>query len=328
MRSVFNRVKYISLIIILYIVCEYTVVTSNGARGKWWVFGIYYLIDIFFFYFNCYFVYPRAYNKRKTLYQPFLFVVGSISIYYFVSVFANVVAINGVQNFVANLKHSTLVSFGYRVFILSSLTAIPFGFSTYIRMLKRERMLENNALYSRISPHLIFNALNFIHADVRSVSPDGAKMITYVSEYARYAMTELAEDGKVNLEAELKMLEILKGIQQLRFGSLYLSVKIEMNRPVYEYRIPPQLILTLAENLFKYGNTNDEAKQMSIEVFDRQKLLHVHMFNWKADNNEAISHKIGLDNLRKRLKNIYEDFYSMKIVEDANTFSIHITLPI
>lgn len=263
-----------------------------------------------------------------TLFQPLFLIIISLSTYYCLSIFVNVITIFGVKNFFSHINHVVLVSFGYRVFILSSFAAIPFGFSTYIRMLKREKVLESNLLYSRISPHLIFNALNTIHADLREISPDGARMITYLSEYSRYAMAELAEDGKANLEAELSQLEILKNIHELRTGPLNLVVEIALIKPVYDYRIPPHLILTLAENLFKYGKNADPEKPMLIEVSDDGKLLNIRMFNWKVYKSEVISHKVGLDNLRKRLKNIYADFFSMRIKEDATTFEIHITIPI
>ncbi len=328
LKSTIERTKYIILVIVLYVACEITVVTSNGGRGKWWIFGVYYIIDIFFFFFNCYFLYPIAYKTRKSIYKPIFLIICSLGFYFSTSIFLNVTATAGLRNFWSNINHTVLVNFGYRVFLLSSLAAIPFGVITYVRMLKREKVLENNLLYSRISPHLIFNALNTIHSDLREISPDSARMITYLSEYSRYAMTELAEDGKANLEAELNQLEILKNIQELRFGPLNLQISIELIKPAYDYRIPPHLILTLAENLFKYGKHPDPEKSMAIEVYDDPKLLNIRMFNWKTDNTEAISHKIGLENLKKRLKNIYADFFSMRIIEDSSTFEIHITIPI
>lgn len=327
-KSVIKGIKYILLVVILYVACEVTVVTINGGRGKWWIFGIYYAIDIFFFFFNCYFIYPIAYNSRKSIYKPVFLIICSIGFYFGISIFLNVSATAGLKNFWNNVNHTVLVNFGYRVFLLSSLAAIPFGVITYIRMLKREKVLENNLLYSRISPHLIFNALNTIHADLKEISPNGARMVTYLSEYSRYAMMELAEDGKANLEAELSQLEILKNIHELRTGPLNLLVEIALSKPVYDYRIPPHLILTLAENLFKYGKNPDPEKPMLIEVLDDRKLLNIRMFNWKVYNSQVISHKVGLDNLRKRLQNIYADFFSMRIKEDSTTFEIHITIPI
>ncbi len=328
LRSVFNRVKYLSLFVAVYVAFEYKMLTMNGAKGKWWMFGLFYLIDIFFFYFNCYLVYPRAYIQRRTVYKPILLISSSLGLYFIISVLSYEMVVTGTNNLLSQINKATMINYAWRVFIVSILAALPFGFFTYVRMLRREKVLENNLLYSRISPHLIFNALNTIHADLKEISPNGAKMITYLSEYSRYAMAELAEDGKANLEAELGQLEILKNIHELRSGRLNLVVEIALIKPVYDYRIPPHLILTLAENLFKYGKNPDPEKPMLIEVSDDGKLLNIRMFNWKVYKSEVISHKVGLDNLRKRLKNIYADFFSMRIKEDATTFEIHITIPV
>ncbi|MDR2272019.1 MAG: histidine kinase [Sphingobacterium sp.] len=327
-RSIFNRVKYLGLIVLAYIIGEYKMVTLNGGRGKWWVFGLFYLIDTFFFFFNCYFLYPRAYEKRKTIYQPILLILIGFALYYTLTICGYLISIHGFNDPFAHISRPVLVNYGWRVIIVSALAAIPFGFFTFIKMLKREKLLENNALYSRISPHLIFNSLNFIHAEIRGMSPKADKMITYMSEYARYGMAEPAEDGKANLHAELGQLDTLIKINTLRHGDVSINQQIKLNEPADAYRIPPHLILTLAENVFKYGVTNDPKKKVRFELFDDARMLHVSMSNWKADATGVISHQQGLDNLRKRLKNMYDDFFTMKVEESEDFFCIYIVIPL
>lgn len=326
-RSVFNRVKYLTLLVLLYIAAEHRLVTMNGAKGKWWVFAVFYVIDIFFFYFNCYFVYPRAYENRKTVYKPVAFVLLAFSLHYLTSISAHTILFTGIISFFDNFKRPVFLNYSWRVLQIGVFSAIPFGFFTYIKMIKRERALESNALYSRVSPHLIFNSLNFIHSELRSISPKADEMIICLSQYSRYAMADLAEDGKANLEAELAQLDILIKMMELRYDIIYISKSISTSEPVYDYRIPPSLILTVAENLFKHGIINDPNRPGIIEVFDQGKLLHVKVCNWKANIVEGISHSIGHDNLKKRLNNIYGDFFTLKIDDKEDHFSVHIIIP-
>lgn len=323
-----SRTKYITLIVVIYVFAEFEILKMVGAKGEWWVFLMLYSIDIFFFYFNCFFIFPLAYKYRKTIYKPFLFIIPSLIMHWLLMAVAygtmSISPGNIIEKTIAQLSPLYIL----RVHWVAFLTAIPWGFLTYIQMLKRERVLENNVLFSRISPHLLFNSLNFVHSDVRKVSEKGDKMITLLAEYARYAMAELAEDGKTGLKAELAQLEILIKIIQLRFDDLYLDLKVHIKNPIDGYRIPPQVIVSLAENIFKYGLLNDPQKPVTIDIHDADGLLHIHMSNWKAANEGAVSSQMGLDNVKKRLSNIYNNLFTMKTDETLDFFSINLTIPL
>lgn len=326
--TVLNNTKYLNLIVVIYVISEYNILKMIGAKGQLWDFVMIYTIDLFFFYFNCYYLFPLAYRLRRTIYKPIVLIVISLSSHWLFMAIAYGTMDPGPADLTEKVIKHISASYIIRVYLVAFLTGIAWGFFTLIQLHRREKILENNALYARVSPHLLFNSLNFIHSDVRKVSEKGDKMITLLAEYARYAMAELAEDGKTGLKAELAQLEILIKIIQLRFDDLYLDLKVHIKNPIDGYRIPPQVIVSLAENIFKYGLLNDPQKPVTIDIHDADGLLHIHMSNWKAANEGAVSSQMGLDNVKKRLSNIYNNLFTMKTDETLDFFSINLTIPL
>ena len=326
--AVLNNTKYLNLIVVIYVFSEYKIYRMIGSKGELWAFVMIYAIDIFFFYFNCYYIFPLAYKLRKSIYKPILFILLSLSFHWLFMAIAYGIMVPGPADLIEKVMFQMTPTYIIRVYYVAFLTGVVWGFFTLTQLHRREKILENNALYSRISPHLLFNSLNFIHSDVRKVSEKGDKMITLLAEYARYAMAELAEDGKTSLTAELAQLKILIKIIQLRFDDLYLDLKVRIKNPIEGYRIPPQVIVSLAENIFKYGLLNDPKKPVTIDIHDADGLLHIHMSNWKAANEGAVSSQMGLDNVKKRLSNIYNNLFTMKTHETLDFFSINLTIPL
>jgi len=193
---------------------------------------------------------------------------------------------------------------------------------------KREAVLENNILFSRISPHLVFNALNMLPTE-SGVPLKNEQIIELLSRYTRNAIIELGPDGKGLLSNELDQLDTLLEINQLRFGKTYIQVhKKLLPENISGYRIPPQIIVTLAENIFKYGVVDNPGKPALIEIKITNQQLLIRMINDKFDFHDHTSNKLGLDSVRKRLINIYGNNHHFKISETPQTFSIEIGFPV
>jgi LytS/YehU family sensor histidine kinase len=140
-------------------------------------------------------------------------------------------------------------------------------------------------------------------------------------------MSELEEDGKVGLEVEIEQLKLIIEIIKLRFRDLQMVLNIDVNeQSMPNYRIPPQVIVSLAENIFKYGLLNEPDKAAMIAIQEKSGLLHVAMSNWKALNDGSVSGKIGLDLVQKRLKNIYGNAFSLKIDESPDFFKLKLII--
>lgn len=114
-------------------------------------------------------------------------------------------------------------------------------------------------LRSQINPHLLFNTLNFVKYAAKKHPDQADEAITRLSEIMTFAMEKSSgKDGFVELEQELKQIENIIRLNQLRFGNrLYVSYRIELERK--HILILPIVLLTLVENLFKHGDlTNKE----------------------------------------------------------------------
>ena len=75
-----------------------------------------------------------------------------------------------------------------------------------------------------------------------------------LSEIMRYALTNAGEDSKVRLEDEIDNITNFIKLNQARF-SQRLCFDYQVTGEAGELRIIPLVLITLVENLFKYGDS-------------------------------------------------------------------------
>jgi hypothetical protein len=170
---------------------------------------------------------------------------------------------------------------------------------------------ENAYLQSQINPHFLFNTLNFLYNTVNEVSDKAAKTVLLLSEVMAYALTELPEDNKVRLEDEIEHIRNLIELNQLRHENL-LNINLGVTGDPGTYRIIPLTLLTLVENVFKYGNLKNPDFPAFITI-SVEKTLTVRISNKKRLSKYPHSHGIGLKNVRQRLETFYKGQYELVI---------------
>jgi len=169
---------------------------------------------------------------------------------------------------------------------------------------EKELVIAQNAyLQTRINPHLLMNSLNFVYNSVETYSEEAAVLIDILSQIMRYALREPEADGKISLRAEWEQVELLIHLQQIRFGRTF-DIKKEVEGDLESFRIPPILLLTFVENIFKHGDIYNAENQIVIRLVVENNTLHFSTQNVISITKPSGTH-IGLENARVRLKTLY-----------------------
>lgn len=125
---------------------------------------------------------------------------------------------------------------------------------------EQKLLLENLAktselelLKSQLNPHFLFNALNSIKALVLIDQEKAREAIIKLSELLRFTLN-YEKTPLINIADEINEVVKYLELEKIRFGDR-LDVHIDLQAESLDAKVPPAMILTLAENAIKHGIT-------------------------------------------------------------------------
>lgn len=182
---------------------------------------------------------------------------------------------------------------------------------------------ELNFLQAQINPHFLFNTLNLFYVRLLPNDTDTANGILYLAEIMRYALKHpyTIKKNMVPLIDEISQIQNVVAINSMRLkGKMYLDFKVDGN-PENIY-VPPFILITLLENLFKHGAVHDPIFPSTVSLqIDEAGVLEFSTYNKKIGGLKDPSTGIGLDNIKKRLDFIYQDKYTLETNDDGIFYS-------
>lgn len=182
--------------------------------------------------------------------------------------------------------------------------------------------IELNNLKSQLNPHFIFNALNSIRALVDENPSKSKQAINQLSNILR---NSLASDkkGLTNFEDELKIVRDYLGLESIRFEER-LRTEFDIEPESRNFLVPPLMIQTLVENGIKHGIsklTRGGLVQVKTYVTQGKKLtIQIRNSGHLPANAKRSKSGLGLKNTRQRLKLIYGDQASFRILNENDNF--------
>jgi hypothetical protein len=194
--------------------------------------------------------------------------------------------------------------------------------------LLEKQNLEQQLEYLRyqINPHFFMNTLNNIHALV-DIDPEKAKdTIVELSKMMRFVLYEGSKQG-VPLSRELDFIGHYVALMQLRYTDK-VRIDIDLPKAVPDLLIPPLILITFIENAFKHGVSYQRESFIEAKVVVESSGLHFSCRNSKAEMPNGEKGGMGLANVRKRLSLIYGSNYALRIHNDADTYSVELSLPL
>jgi len=198
-----------------------------------------------------------------------------------------------------------------------------------IQLLKEKTEAELAMLKGQINPHFLFNTLNNIYSLALKKSDLTAEVVVKLSEMLDYLLYDCNVE-MVDIRKEIKLIRNYIYLQKIRIGErIDIQFKAENTNG---QQIPPMILLPFIENSFKHGagmQSNKVWIKIKIKAEDNQ--LNFNIINSKSLRKDldykSNSGGIGLENVKKRLKLLYQNDYSLDFENLSDTFSVQLTIP-
>lgn len=193
---------------------------------------------------------------------------------------------------------------------------------------KEKAETELKLLKTQLNPHFLFNTLNNIYSLSLAMSPAAPKAIARLADILDH-MLYRADGQFVPLSSEIALIKNYIELEKLRYDerlTVTFSTHIEQ-----EIEIPPLILLSLVENAFKHGASDDAGVpiiNMHAQVEKKDFIFKI--LNTIAANSGSITAttngKIGLNNLRRQLDLIYGEGYLLIAERDGNYFNVELKI--
>lgn len=195
---------------------------------------------------------------------------------------------------------------------------------------KKDLIIENKAtqlqlLKSQVNPHFLFNSLNNIYSLVHQKSENALPAIDRLSSLLRYSLYEV--DQKVTLSQELDQIASFIELHKLKSKNR-LNYNIETNSIDQNINVPAMLFFPLVENAFKHGDAYSEEHPMLIDICQKEKALFFSVSNLVKKQEKDEFGGIGLANIEKRLRLMYNDNHTFTVDQQNQVFKVLIQIPI
>jgi hypothetical protein len=181
-----------------------------------------------------------------------------------------------------------------------------------------ERALEQTTearlqmLEAQIEPHFLFNTLANVKRLYQTEPGTGRRMLDNLMRYLQEALPRMRE-GDHTLGRDVALTEAYLGVQQIRMGSR-LSYSVDVSDDLRTVRLPPMVVLTLAENAIKHGlNPLPQGGSLSIRASREGEQVVVRIADTGRGFAKTSGGGTGLANVRARLSLAFGDAASLQL---------------
>ena len=184
-----------------------------------------------------------------------------------------------------------------------------------------------NTLKGQLNPHFLFNSLNNIRGLMLEDVYKARDMITRLSEILRYSLNKDNIDT-ISISEELQMVDNYIALSKIQFEER-LQYDSEVKETLLNNKIPPMVIQMLIENAVKHGIANQhKGGLVTLKITENDKTLQIQVTNTGQLLKPGGTTKVGLKNIEKRLKLLYQDNASFSLSQQDNEVFAMIKLPL
>ncbi|WP_158557181.1 sensor histidine kinase [Mucilaginibacter conchicola] len=323
---------------------------NSGTRAPVIHFVVFYLLNIGLFYFNAHVILDFAFFRTRLRFMnSAALIILELTIYLFVKyVLDNMISgIEGTPGVVKFTKQYSSYSIWRGLYFIG--LSIAYWSMIYMEHFRERNhritaeqlrtkaenlelenriiTVENAFLKNQISPHLLFNTLNFIYNDVYHKSERAGEGVMLLSELMRYSLVSGDSHDQVPLSDEIRQVENLIRLCRLRFGD-QVFFNFRRKGKLTGIKVIPLIFVTLVENMIKHGDIGEESCPATVELIRMDDELIFRTSNPKGSSLPSVRTGLGLKNLEKRLHNAYENRYRFEIADLGDIFSAAIYLKI
>lgn len=344
-----NKVTWIILslallvMIIIFTNVEMFLVVAKGTYAAWYIFVIYYVLELAFLSICYFWLFPAL--SRSLLTRP-------ISLLYIpLAIFAGPVVSVVLRIYIYHLHNRTLTfnelrhafneSF-YRhchIFFLALLIYLGRLAITYFRRNKKYEVIvdeykaENRNLHAimlgvQMNPHLMVNVLNAIQGNILEKSPESFHLIHNLTSIHEHILTKSDKEVSSTLADEIELIN--------RIVTLYSSIGKELGvfdissvQGSEEIAFPANLLSPLIENIFKHADFNDPNALPEVRLSMSGSYLRLAIWNKTLQKPQYQNRRsIGLNNCLERLKYHYPNQFQFSSVTNNGFYLLTLSIKI
>ena len=299
---------------------------------------LYTLVNISFYalviYGNILFLYPLYYQRGRHLLYIFL-VILFVIVTGLLRGYATILLYNfflpGKPRSISFTYLIYYIPAGILIFILSLIFRVAIAYFKLKRqneeILVQKSQAELNFLKAQVQPHFLFNTLNNIYFEAFKEAPRTAELIDRLSDIMRYFVDETPKDT-ITLNTEVSFIENYITLEKIRIRH---GVDINFEKSFdSDLRIPPMLLMTFVENIFKHGiNRSGGHNLIQISLVQQASYLifktsnSIHRITVKQQSNS-----FGIANLKKRLTMLYGSNFDLVIDKNEKSFTALLKIPL
>ena len=155
------------------------------------------------------------------------------------------------------------------------------------------------------------------------------KLITtgYKPEGKGVVLIYEGDKNGVPLSREFEFLRTYIKLMKLRYTD---KVRISLDLPaeVPDKTIPPLMLISFVENAFKHGVSYQRDSFIEVKAELKAERLCFSCRNSKADKPNEEKGGVGLANVRKRLRLLYDNNYTLRIQDNPDIYTVELTIPL
>ena len=193
------------------------------------------------------------------------------------------------------------------------------------RALAREAELK--ALKAQINPHFLFNSLNSISALATLDGARAREMCIKLSDFLRSTLS-LGDKTSISFQDELALAKAYLAVEQVRFGAR-LRISFLADPGCNGCIVPPLFLQPLVENAVKHGVAGlVDGGIIQVAACCQDGWLRVKVENdFDPDAPPATRHGLGLQNVRGRLRALYDNQARLDTQLTSGRFVVEVELP-
>ncbi len=195
-----------------------------------------------------------------------------------------------------------------------------------LKVLVKEAELKS--LKYQINPHFIFNSLNSISSLTMSNPERAQEMTIKLSEFMRSTVSK-NEMQKAYLTDEIKNARLYLDIEKVRFEDKFEYIE-NISDACKSSKVPSMILQPIFENAIKHG-VYESIKKVNIVLACKEENNYVKITVENNFDPDAIPRKgegIGLQNIKNRLKLIYNQENLITYSKERNIFRVNIFIPL
>ena len=166
-----------------------------------------------------------------------------------------------------------------------------------------------------------FNTLNNIYSLIQIDADRAQQAVHDLSRMLRYVLYE-SSCPTVPLAAEVEFLRDYIELMRIRLPR-HVEVGVSLPEEPSPTPVAPLLFISLIENAFKHGTSNDRPSFIRIDIHERDGELVCRIRNscFPKTASDRSGSGIGLKNLSKRLEMIYPQRHTFEYGERGGTYT-------